>query len=205
MEHKQILNESIETLTNGNFDPSLIIDNKLCFSNGEKFYRTRMPNQGEQSLAEHKRNLIQLEYLKQEGCITKTQLIEQLKNDKVFDILDAEKHKEELMQELKVYWFNLATKDSMDKKKIMEYSEKIKDIQNTLQKQAIDIATYLTPCLESRIEKYYIEYLTSLCTEQKTDKDWVRAFENYESFNNTDASLSGKAIANMTWLLLNRG
>jgi len=204
MEDKEILTESISDLSTNNFDDSLIKDNKLCFIIGDILYRVRMPNQGEQSLTEHKRNLIQLDYLKQEGCITKNQLIVQLKNSGIIDIVKLEEQKEELTKDLKKYWFVLATKDSEDKNKIIEYSEKISKIQNNLQQLAIDISTYLNPCLESRIEKFYLEYLTVLCTEQRIGEEWKKVWNTLEDFNNADSSLSNKAIAYQSWLLLNR-
>lgn len=204
MDNKEILTESIENLSKNNFDDSLIKDNKLCFIVDEALYRVRMPNQGEQSLTEHKRNLIQLDYLKQDGCITKSQLIIQLKNSGVVDIEHLEETRENLTKELKKFWFMLATKDSEDKNKIVEYSEKIIKIQEMLQNLAMDISTYLSPCLESRLEKFYIEYITCVCTEQKVGEEWKRVWNNFEEFNGSDTILSNKALAHMTWLLLNK-
>ncbi len=204
MENKEILNESVADLTKGNFDNSLILDNKICFMVNDNLYRVRMPNQGEQSLAEHKRNLMQLDYLKQEGCITKSQLIAQLKQGGVIDIERLEETREYLTKELKKFWFMLATKDSTDKNKISEYSEKITQIQDNLQDLSLDMATYLSPCLESRLEKFYIEYLTSVCTEERFNDEWKSIWNNFDEFIKADTLLTNKAIANMTWLLLNR-
>jgi hypothetical protein len=204
MENKEILTESISELSKNNFDTSLISDNKLCFVVEETLYRVRMPNQGEQSLTEHKRNLMQLEYLKQEGCITKNQLIAQLKNSGVVDIEQLEETRENLTKELKKFWFMLATKDSEDKNKIAEYSETIGKIQEKLQNLAMDIATYLSPCLESRLEKFYIEFVTSICTEQRIGEEWKRVWNSFDEFNNADTTISNKALANFTWLLLNK-
>jgi hypothetical protein len=204
MENKEILTESISELSKNNFDTSLISDNKLCFVIDEALYRVRMPNQGEQSLTEHKRNLMQLEYLKQEGCITRNQLIAQLKNSGVVDIEQLEETRENLTKELKKFWFMLATKDSEDKNKITEYSETIGKIQEKLQNLAMDIATYLSPCLESRLEKFYIEFVTSVCTEQRIGEEWKRVWNSFDEFNNADTTISNKALANFTWLLLNK-
>jgi hypothetical protein len=204
MENKDILSESIADLSKNNFDDSVIKDNKLCFIIDEALYRVRMPNQGEQAITEQKRNLKQLEFLNQEGCITKTQLLAQLKNSGIVDIEKLEDAKESLTKELKKFWFMLATKDSGDKIKLEEYSEKIKKIQETLQGLAIDISTYLSPSLESRLEKFYLEYLTTICTEQRVGEEWKRVWNSYDEFNQADASLSNKAIAYQTWLLLNR-
>jgi hypothetical protein len=198
------LNEGLEFLQKNNFDDSLIKDNKLCFIDNEILYRVRMPNQGEQSIAEQKRNLKQLEYIKQEGCITENKLISQLKESGVIDIDKLEKTKENLSKELKKYWFSLATKDSSDKNKIVEYSEKITQIQNELQNLAMDISTYLSPCLEKRLEKFYIEYMTYICTEKCIDQEWKRVWNSFDEFNMAESSLSSKAMTYVTWLLLNR-
>jgi hypothetical protein len=204
MDNKEILTDSIAELSKNNFDDSLIKDNKICFVIDEKLYRVRMPNQGEQSLTEHQRNLSQLEYMKQEGCITKSQLIAKLKESDVVDIEKLEETRESLTKELKKFWFMLATKDSADKNKISEYSDKILKIQQTLQQLAMDIATYLSPSLESRLEKFYLEYLTSVCTEKQEGNEWKRIWKSLEEFNNADTVLTNKSVASLTWLLLNR-
>jgi hypothetical protein len=98
----------------------------------------------------------------------------------------------------------LATKDSADKNKISEYSDKILKIQQTLQQLAMDIATYLSPSLESRLEKFYLEYLTSVCTEKQEGNEWKRIWNSLEEFNNADTVLTNKSVASLTWLLLNR-
>jgi hypothetical protein len=204
MDNQEILKNSISDLSNNNFDDSLIKDNKICFVLDEVLYRVRMPNQGEQSITEHQKNLIQLEYMKQDGCITKKQLIVKLKENNVIDIEKLEETRELLTKELKKFWFMLATKDSTDKNKISEYSDKIIKIQDMLQQLAMDIATYLSPSLESRLEKFYLEYLTSICTEKQCTNEWKKVWNNLEDFNKADTSLTNKAIANLTWLLLNR-
>jgi hypothetical protein len=204
MENNKILLDSISELANSNFNDSLIQDNKLCFVINDLLYRVRMPTQGEQVLAEHQRNLKQLDYLKQEGCITKAQLVAQLKTNNIVDIEHLEEVRDNLSKELKNLWLTLATKDSSNISKITEYSEKITKIQNALQQIAIDISTYLNPSLESRLEKFYIEYLTCVCTEHNKDGEWKRLWNNYEDFINSDLSISNKAIASLTWLLLNK-
>jgi hypothetical protein len=68
----------------------------------------------------------------------------------------------------------------------------------------MDIATYLSPCLESRLEKFYIEFVTSVCTEQRVGEEWKRVWNSFDEFNNADTTISNKALANFTWLLLNK-
>ena len=204
MESTEKLNESMEELANNNFDDSIIKDNKIVFILDDKLYRVRMPLQGEQSLTEHKRNLAQLEYMKQEGCITKKQLMAQLRETKVVDIDQLEESRETLTKELKKFWFLLATKDSAEKSKIAEYSEQITKIQSKLQQIAMDISTYLSPSLESRLEKFYVEFITALCTEKQEGNEWISIWKDLNEFNSADTKLTNKALSSMTWLLLNR-
>lgn len=204
MENKEILTESVSSLSEENFDTSTIIDNKLPFIVGESLYRVRMPNQGEQSFAENKRVLAQLEYLKQPGCITKKQLIEQLKESGVMDVQKLEENTQVLIKQLRQFWFILATKDSENKDRIDEYSKKIVEIQDNLKDLSLEISLAIAPCLESRLEKFYIEFLTNLCTEKRENDKWIRLWNTLDEFNKADTDLSNKAIASMTWLMLNR-
>jgi hypothetical protein len=98
----------------------------------------------------------------------------------------------------------LATKDSAEKSKIAEYSEQITKIQQNMQSLAMDISTYLSPSLESRLEKFYLEFLTYLCAEQKVGEEWKPIWKDFLEFNNADTNLTNKAISSMTWLLLNK-
>jgi len=204
MDNQELLQASIAELSNNMFDDSLIKDNKICFFVDNDLYRVRMPKQGEQSLIEHQKNLKQLEYIRQEGCVTKNQLILQLSQNNVVNIKELEEQRHELTKELKKYWLLLAQKLSDDTLKIDEYSQKIESIQDKLQNLAMEISTYLSPCLESRLEKFYLEAVTVLCTEKSDGENWYRVWKNFDEFNSSDASLSNKATVYMTWLLLNR-
>jgi hypothetical protein len=205
MENKeQILSESIKNLEINNYDAGIIQDNKLVFIVGDKSYRVRMPSQSEQALIDHKRNLTQLEYLNQEGCITRKQLISRLKEVGVLDIEKVDERKEELTKELKQMWMILATKTSIEKTRIEEYKEKINKIQNELKNIAIEIGTQLSPSLESRLEKFIVEYTTFLCTDKQVDGKWIRVWETIDDFNKEDSSLTERASANITWMLLSK-
>ena len=206
MENKeqQLLNDSISDLERSDFNNGLIQDNKLIFIAADKTYRVRMPIQSEQALVDNKKNMAQLEYLRQEGCITRKQLIQQLKNVGVFDVDKAEEAREQLTKELKQIWFILATKSSDNKMSIEDCSVKIVKIQNELKNIAIDVATQLAPSLESRLEKFTIEYLTLLCTDIQVDGKWNRVWATMEDFQKEDSSLTERASANITWIMLNK-
>jgi hypothetical protein len=206
MENKeqQLLTDSIRDLEMNDFSNGIVQDNKLVFIVADKTYRVRMPIQREQAMVDNKKNIAQLEYLRQEGCITRKQLTQQLKNIGVFDVDKAEESREQLTKELKQMWFILATKSSDNKMSIEECSAKIIKIQNELKNIAIDVATQLAPSLESRLEKFTIEYLTLLCTDVQVEGKWVRAWATMEDFQKEDSSLTERASANVTWLLLNK-
>jgi len=186
-------------------DDSIIIDNKLPFWNNGKMYRVKMPSQKELSKVENFRNQMQVEFLQQPGCITRENLKKVLKDNAVIDIEALEKQKEELLVEIKQLYYSLATKHSDNIETINLLKDKIETIRKQIEAIAIKIADKLYPCLESRIEKSFVEYLTFLCTEQLTPEDkWLPLWINYEEFENADASLTQKAITSMTWLFINR-
>ena len=201
---KQILSESIKNLELNNYEIGVVQDNKLIFIVADKNYRVRMPIQSEQALIDHKKNLTQLEYLNQEGCITRKQLITKLKEVGVLDIEKIDARKEELTKELKQMWFALATKSSSEKNRIEEYKEKINKIQDELKNIAIEVGTQLAPSLESRLEKFIVEYTAFLCTDVQSEGKWVRVWETIEDFNNANSPLTERAAASITWLLLNK-
>ena len=206
MENKeqQLLTDSIRDLEMNDFSNGIVQDNKLVFIAADKTYRVRMPIQSEQALVDNKKNIAQLDYLKQEGCITRKQLIQQLKNVGVFDVDKVEEAREQLTKELKQMWLILATKSSDNKMSIEECSAKIIKIQNELKNIAIEVATQLAPSLESRLEKFTIEYLTLLCSDSLVDGKWLRIWTTMDDFQKEDSSLTERCSANLTWLLLNK-
>jgi len=206
MENKeqQLLTDSIRDLEMNDFSNGIVQDNKLVFIVADKTYRVRMPIQSEQAMVDNKKNMAQLEYLRQEGCITRKQLTQQLKNVGVFDVDKAEESREQLTKELKQMWFILATKSSDNKMSIEDCSAKIVKIQNELKNIAIEVATQLAPSLESRLEKFTIEYLTLLCTDVQVDGKWNRVWNTMEDFQKEDSGLTERASANITWMLLNK-
>jgi len=202
MENRDILNESVQDLENSNFSNGIVQDNKLIFTIGDKTYRVRMPIQSEQSSIDHKRNLAQLEYLNQEGCITRKQLTQKLKDLNLFDMDKIESQKNQLIKEFKQAQFILAT-SSNNSFAIGECKLKIEIIKNELKNIAINTSIQLAPSLESRLEKFIIEYTTFLVTDIQDGKEWKRVWETNEEFQKADSGLVERCAANITWLLLN--
>ncbi len=205
MDNEQLILESMNQLQTNYFNNRIVQDNKLVKIIGDKTYRVRMPIQSEQAIVDHQCNLVHLRYLKEEGCISKENLIKQIKEVGLFDIEKAEEQREELVRELKKYWNILATQSSDRKISIQECITKIASIEKDLQNIAVEIAKHLSPALESRLEKFRLEYLTFLCSDIKESKDtWVRVWNTYEDFQKEDNSFVETLAIEMTWLLLNK-
>jgi hypothetical protein len=203
MESKEAIN-SVDSIDLLNVSSNLIQDNKILFSLDDKTFSVRMPNQLEQALTEQQQNLMQLEYMKQPGCITRKRLLQQLRENQVIDIDEIERQKEILGKELRQIMLLLATKFSEDVSKIEEYTQKINEIKLKLQELTNDITTYLSPSMESRLEKCYIEYLTYLCTDTFIEEKWNRTWNSFSEFQKADTRLTNKALINITWLLLTK-
>lgn len=203
IDKKQNLTDSLYDLEFNDFNNKIIQDNKIIFII-DKMYRVRIPTQGEQESIDHKCNLKQLEYSNQEGCISKNQLIKQLKAAGLFDVDIMEEEKEKFLKQLKQYRLLLATKSSDNKIQIDDLKNKINQTENKLKDLSIEMAFHLMPCLQSKLEKFIIEYTTFLVTEKLEGKEWIRVWETEEDFKKADSSLVERASVNVTWLLLNK-
>ena len=123
----------------------------------------------------------------------------------IFGADESEAKRELLVKELKQYWNILATKSSDNKTSIQECVDKLKKIESELKQLAVEMAKHLAPALESRLDKFMVEYLTFLCSDvQETDGKWIKIWNNFEDFQKADSSLVEKLAVEMMWLLLNK-
>jgi len=202
------MNNSIsgmEDLEANNFNSSIIQDNKIVFILDEVSYRVRMPNQGEQSLLEHKKNLAQIQFISEPGCISQRELIKKLKDNNVLDIEKLEEEKDILLKELKMLWILLAEKDSSNVEGVNKTIDRVGQVKAKIKECDLESSNALTPSLQSRLEKFYIENISIICTEILEDGEWRILWSDIEQFNAGELNLTNTATANMTWLLLNRG
>lgn len=186
------------------FSSQIIQDNKILFALNDSFYRVRMPLQIEQAEVDHQRNLKQLEYMNEPGCISKKNLIKKLKESGVLDIEESEKRNKELIKELQQAWYRLATKYSDDTNVIVNLKNEIANIKEEMKQNSIELTSALSPCIESRLEKFYIEYSTYLLTEIKEEDKWVKVWKSFDEFLNADSTLTTQAISKLTWLFINK-
>ena len=204
---KERMEELTETLKDAqlNIDgKSLIQNNKFLFSYQNKNYSCRMPNQREQSEADQAQNIYKISLIKQEGTITKKQLIKVLKENQDIDIAELEKNKLKLQDELQTVYLELAVVPSDDTGKINQVTEKKKVVEEKFMQVSIEIVEMLAPCIEEQTKIQYFKYLAYLCTYQKiADKDeYEQTWKSFEEFENDSTGLSYKGVEGIQTLLL---
>lgn len=199
-EFAQSILETLESTLN---DSSIIQDNKLNFFIESNLYRCRMPNQREKSEAEDRKNRLYVKLLQDGGYLTKKQLTKLLKEKQDIDIEALEEQKAKLYHELQDTYLTLAPKLSEETEIITALKEKIALIKSAYMKVAHEIVSYLNPCIEDRLEKEYVEYLTYLCTEQYKDETWSKVWVSYDDFQSKNSKLENKAVEHFVYLFIN--
>lgn len=182
---------------------SIIQDNKIVFPFKDKIYRTRMPNQKEQSLAEQAQNKFKVRLFQEDDTITRKRLIKTLKEKQDIDISEFEKNQEKLKNDLRDVYLDLVTVDSKDIDLIEELRAKKLVIESKFMEISIEIIELLSPCIEEQIKSEYYKYLSYLCTEKQIKEDiFESVWENYDKFGLDDTGLTYQAIEKLQSLLL---
>ncbi len=183
---------------------SIIQDNKLIFTKDEKIYRCFMPSQIQQTEAEARQNALKVKLIQSDDTITRKRLIKVLKEKQDIDIVELEKDKEKVLQELKDVQLDLAMTLSDNPKKVQELSAKVLEIEEKFMDVTIEIMTFLSPCIEEQVKSSYYKYLAYTCTEkqiegEKFDKVWT----DYSDFEKDNTGLSHHALGAIESLILN--
>lgn len=185
---------------------SLIQDNKIIYKFQEKLYRCRMPNQRERAEADDFKNKCQIRLMEAGGYKSRKQLRAILKENGMVDLDALEVEKLKLQEDLKQVWMDMAILLDEQSDAIAKIKEKAIDIENKHYDICIEISNYLSPSMEDRIEKEFVEYLTYICTEQiKLDSSdlWEPVWKSYKEFQEDVTHLPNKAVLILTHLLLN--
>jgi len=186
------------------FNNSIIQDNKLIFSFKEKYYRVRMPNQIEQTLAEEAQNKLKIRLSRTPGNISRNQLIKELKENTGLDIIQMEKDQEKLKQELQDVYLEgalISSEDSIG----LESNRKKKDvIEAKFMENIIEISEALAPCIQEQAKVEYYRYLAYICTEERIKNDEYKpVWASYEDYQKDDSGLTIQAVDKIQALLLN--
>jgi hypothetical protein len=127
-----------------------------------------------------------------------------LKTKQNIDIEQLEVKKQKVQSDLQNLYLVLAPKLSNEVEVIDALKQKIVDIKKAYMQISLEIVNYLNPCIEDRLEKEYIEYLTYLCTETFAEGDkWNKTWESYNDFQSKNSKLENKAVEHFVYLFVN--
>lgn len=201
------IKDILDNLQESILENHLIQDNKYLFAFNEQLYRVRMPSQKEKSIADVVKNKLYLELVKEGSNYTRKQLKLLLKEKQNIDIEELEKTRNKLQEDLKVLYYELAEKLSDNIEAIEQFQEKIIKLKYDLKSLCIEIATYLMPSIEDRLEKVYIEQLTFSCTErlikeENQEDKWIKVWKSLEEYQNESSGLEDRSASGMIALLV---
>lgn len=186
--------KDIEEIFPDTLNDEEIKDNKKLFIFDKQLYRVRMPKQKELFSADNIRKNYKVELL-QKGTITRDKLIKLLKESEDIDIIDLEKQKEELENQIIKKWVELGPKYSDEKEVINKLKEELKILDLKHQELCYIIIDHLKPCVELQCDDLYYNILTSYCTEKETeDNKWISVWNNYQQFEDEDPALVKTAV-----------
>lgn len=207
MEKELTLQDILKTIEADLADPSIISDNKLIFSYDGNTYRTRMPSQLEESIAQNEKNILFGKLIMTEGYYFKDKLKQILKEKQGVDIDAMEYEKTRINMRIQDAQITLAPKQDDEQKAIETLRSRIIDLQSQRIELSIKINQYLSCSIEDNMEKIYIQSLTAHCTEileVKDDKEvWIKVWKDSKEFQDDSSLLASKAMAYMSYLVLN--
>lgn len=182
---------------------SLIQDNKLIFIKDEKIYRCFMPNQIQQTEAEGKQNQLRVKLIQSDDTITRKRLIQVLKEKQNIDIIQLEKDKEKLRDDLQDIYLDLAVVPTDNPDKIEEMKNKKSEIEQKFMEITIEVMELLSPCIEEQVKAIYYKYLAYTCSEKQIkENEFKSIWTDYDEFEKDDTGLSYKSIEAIQTLLL---
>lgn len=207
MENDLTLQEILKTIETDLSDPSIIQDNKIIFSYGDKVYRVRMPSQLEETLAQNAKSTLFGRLLVTDGYYFKDKLRQILKEKQNVDINELEEQKRQINIKIQDVQLSLAPKLDDEQKTIDRLRNKIIELQTLRIEFSIKINQYMSCSIEDSMEREYIQTLTAYCTEA-LDKDeekesWSRVWKNVKEFQDDDSLFANKVMAYMSYLMLN--
>lgn len=197
------IKEVIATIQMNSLDDSLVKDNKLYFSYKDKSYRSKMPSQKDISEAHRLKDQYYIKVVQSDVCLTKAQLTQILKEKQGVDITALEEERKLLQNSLQDAYLELALVHPDSKDRIEEYKDVIRDLESQFTALFIKITEYLQPAIENQLEKVYIEFLTTRCSEiQVATDEWSPVWKSDEEFQNENSNLTAECVKHMTFLLI---
>ena len=180
---------------------SLIKDNKIEFEVKGIKYRVHKPNNFEGLQVRKARTKKYIELLKDDTYMLREQLIDLYKGKGV-DIEQLEADIKEISLQIEDIQEKVAPIPTESKEIISNYEQQVKDL---IQKQS-EISIRLSELLEYSVENEILEFsnlflIYSVLEKSKDDK-WVKCFDNYDAFLNSDnEALILEATYNLSMLV----
>jgi len=207
METDITLQEILKDIERELTDPSIIADNKIPFKYNEAYYRVRMPNQLEESIAQTEKSTLFGKLIQTDGYYMKKRLAQILKEKQGIDLEALEDTKNKINVKIQDYRLILAQKRDEEVQTIEDLRNKILDLTNQRIQVSIEIGKYLSNSIEDKLEQTYVQALGALCTEKLEIVDgqekWNKVWSSIQDFQKDTTPLVPKVISFMTYLIMN--
>lgn len=177
----------------------VIKDNKIKFQSGGKTFRMRRLTLREQEEVDNVRRKKHFELINDDSYLFRKQWIEKYKQ-KGIDIEKIETNirtKEDEIKKLLLRLAKMSEKKEIDK--IKEDILALRDEQDVLTIQKTDLLSY---SIEDQLTITVNSYTCYLILEKKDGNKWIRHFESYKDFlDSNDADLIGKSFYYLSLLM----
>jgi len=199
------LTESVDL----NYVESLLQNNEFEFEYKNTKYKVRKPTYKEKQEAYEKKiskyNEL-LEKTDEKGNFiykTESELIELYKKRGI-DIEELNKKFVALEQQRKKYQEKLgkAIKDKKPDNELEVYKREIENIEEQQKEITAKKTLLLDGSIESQANIFFYNYLSYLITEKMKNNKWIKAFNAYEDFLNSDEELVNQCVFYTTLIVL---
>lgn len=177
----------------------VVKDNKIKFKSDGKTFRMRRLTLGEQEEVDNIRRKKHFELITDDSYLFRKQWIEKYKGKGIdIDKMETDiRIKEDEIKKLLLRLAKMSDKKEIDriKKDILA----LRDEQDTLTIQKTDLLSY---SIEDQLTIIVDSYTCYLILERKDKDKWVRYFESYKDFSDSNnADLIGKAFYYLSYLM----
>ncbi len=173
----------------------MIVNNSIQFEHKNVQYRAGKPTFKQKQEANEKRVTKFSELMRDEKYMMEDTLIA-LYLKKGVDIKDIDSKLVVLEKQRQDYMYKLgqAIKENKPNEDLQTYKEEILKINTQYQELTMRRTVYMDISLESNINVFVFTYLAFLTTEKKENDIWIRAWNTYDDFMNSDESLINLAV-----------
>jgi len=182
----------------------LLMNNKVEFDYDEVKYKVDRPSFKQKQEVNDKRMEKYTLLLQNEKFLLEEDLIKLYKKRGI-DIEAMNKNYDEMEKQKSNLLFELgkAIKDKKPESVLQPYRDEISKLNTQQEEIAMRKAVLLDSSIESQINIYTYSYLAYLITEKSVNNKWVRAWDNYDSFLNSEETLITTAVMHASLLTKN--